>query len=77
VAITTPAWRKQPSWMVMATKDRIINPDLERWYAARVGCHTTEVEGVSHSVYVSKPKEVAAVSTSAFLASRSTAHLGS
>jgi pimeloyl-ACP methyl ester carboxylesterase len=33
--ITTPAWRSKPSWMVVATKDRIINPDLERWYAAR------------------------------------------
>src|SRR5512133_3635239 len=33
--ITTPAWKSKPSWMVVPTKDRTINPDLERWYAAR------------------------------------------
>ncbi len=31
--ITTPAWRSKPSWMLVAGKDRTINPDLERWYA--------------------------------------------
>jgi len=59
--ITTPAWRSKPSWMVVAGKDRIINPDLERWYAARAKSHKVEVSGASHSVYVSRPKEVAAV----------------
>jgi pimeloyl-ACP methyl ester carboxylesterase len=59
--ITTPAWRSKPSWMVVPTKDRTINPDLERWYAARAKSHTMEVSGASHSVYVSRPKEVAAV----------------
>jgi len=33
--ITRPAWRSKPSWMAVATKDRAINPDLERWYATR------------------------------------------
>ena len=28
--ITTPAWRGKPSWMVVATKERVINPELER-----------------------------------------------
>jgi pimeloyl-ACP methyl ester carboxylesterase len=59
--ITTPAWRGKPSWMVVATKDRIINPDLERWYAVRAHSHKVEVSGASHSVYVSRPKGVAAV----------------
>ncbi len=59
--ITTPAWRGKPSWMLVAGKDRTINPDLERWYAARANSHTVEVAGASHSVYVSRPKEVAAV----------------
>src|SRR4051795_8231543 len=26
--ITTAAWRSKPSWMLVATKDRTINPDL-------------------------------------------------
>jgi pimeloyl-ACP methyl ester carboxylesterase len=59
--ITEAAWRKKPSWMLVATKDRTINPDLERWYAARAKSHTVEVEGASHAVYVSRPKEVAAL----------------
>jgi len=59
--ITTPAWRSKPSWMLVATKDRTISPDLERWYAARANSHKVEVSGASHSVYVSRPKEVAAL----------------
>jgi pimeloyl-ACP methyl ester carboxylesterase len=59
--ITTPAWRSKPSWMLVATKDRTINPDLERWYAERANSHKVEVSGASHSVYISRPKEVAAL----------------
>src|SRR6201993_1536104 len=59
--ITTPAWRSKPSWMLVATKDRTINPDLERWYAERAKSHKVEVSGASHSVYASRPKEVAAL----------------
>lgn len=58
--ITTPAWRSKPSWMIVATKDRTINPDLERWYAARARSHIVEISGASHSVYASRPREVAA-----------------
>jgi pimeloyl-ACP methyl ester carboxylesterase len=59
--ISTAAWRSKPSWMAVATKDRTISPDLERWYAARAKSHKIEIEGASHSVYVSRPKEVAAL----------------
>jgi pimeloyl-ACP methyl ester carboxylesterase len=59
--ITTPAWRSKPSWMLVAGSDRTINPDLERWYATRAGSHKVEVPGASHSVYVSHPKDVAAL----------------
>lgn len=59
--ISTAAWRGKPSWMAVATKDRTINPDLERWYATRANSHKVEIEGASHSVYVSRPKEVAAL----------------
>lgn len=58
--ITTPAWRSKPSWMLVAGADRTINPDLERWYATRANSHKIEVAGASHSIYVSRPKEVAA-----------------
>jgi pimeloyl-ACP methyl ester carboxylesterase len=59
--ITTPAWRSKPSWMMVAKADLIINPDLERWYAKRAHSHTVELDGASHSVYQSRPKEVAAM----------------
>jgi pimeloyl-ACP methyl ester carboxylesterase len=59
--ITTPAWRSKPSWVLVAARDRTINPDLERWYATRAKSQTVEVAGASHAVYVSRPKEVAAL----------------
>ena len=59
--ITTPAWRSKPSWVLVPTKDRTINPDLERWYAKRANSRKVEVSGASHAVYISRPKEVAAV----------------
>ncbi len=59
--ITNAAWRTKPSWMLVAGSDRTINPELERWYAARAKSHTVEVVGASHVVYISHPKEVAAL----------------
>src|SRR5215831_5269623 len=53
-AITTPAWKNKPSWMIVPTKDRTINPALERWYAARAESQKVEVSGASHCVYISK-----------------------
>ena len=59
--ITTAAWRTKPSWMLVAGDDRTINPELERWYAARAKSHKVEVAGASHVVYISHPNEVAAL----------------
>jgi pimeloyl-ACP methyl ester carboxylesterase len=61
VVITKAAWRSKASWMLVAGADRAINPDLERWYATRANSHLVEVSGASHAVYVSRPKEVAAL----------------
>ena len=63
--LTAAAWKTKPSWGIVAGNDRIINPDLERWYYARAKSRTTEIKGASHSVYVSHAKEVAAVITEA------------
>lgn len=57
--IKNPAWKSKPSWYMVAKSDRIINPELERMYAKRAGSHKVEIEGASHSVYVSHPEEVA------------------
>jgi pimeloyl-ACP methyl ester carboxylesterase len=59
--LTTAAWRKKPSWMVVAGADRTINPDLERFYAKRAKSHTIEIAGASHAVYISHSREVAGV----------------
>ncbi|MBZ7924986.1 alpha/beta hydrolase [Ensifer adhaerens] len=55
-----PAWKTKPSWSVIATKDRSINPELERDMAKRAGSTVSELDA-SHAVYVSKAAEVADV----------------
>jgi pimeloyl-ACP methyl ester carboxylesterase len=59
--MTVAAWRTKPSWAIFGSADRIISPDLERWYYARAHSHTVELQGASHSVYESRPKEVVAL----------------
>jgi osmotically inducible protein OsmC len=59
--ITNPAWKLKPSWYPVAKEDKTINPDLERMYAERAHSHKVEIEGASHAVYISHPKEVAAL----------------
>jgi pimeloyl-ACP methyl ester carboxylesterase len=62
--IQAPAWKNKPSWYMVATSDRIINPDLERFYAQRAGSKmVVEIKGGSHSIYASRPKEVARLIT--------------
>jgi pimeloyl-ACP methyl ester carboxylesterase len=56
--VTTAAWHQKKSWALVATRDRNINPDLERSMAKRAGSETIEVPA-SHAVYVSKPEDVA------------------
>jgi len=56
--VTTAAWHQKKSWALIATRDRNINPDLERKMAKRAGSETIEV-AASHAVYVSKPNDVA------------------
>jgi pimeloyl-ACP methyl ester carboxylesterase len=68
--ITTPAWKSKPSWMIVPGSDRVINPELERWYAARAKSHKVEVAGASHVVFISRPKEVAAAIEDAALHSQ-------
>ena|SRR5690242_12185830 len=55
-----PAWRRLPSWAVVATNDRAAGTDVVRAHAARAGAQITEVDG-SHLIMVSKPDVVANV----------------
>ena len=65
------AWRSVPSWFVVAQHDNVINPDLERFFAKRMGATTTEINS-SHVVFMSHPKEVAAIIESAARAATTT-----
>lgn len=56
--VSTAAWRTKPSWAVVATADRAINPDLERYMTKRAGSTTIELDS-SHVAYMSHPREVA------------------
>jgi pimeloyl-ACP methyl ester carboxylesterase len=57
-AVTTPAWKSKPTWYMVATSDRSINPDQERMMAKRAKAKAIEVNS-SHVAYISHPKETA------------------
>jgi pimeloyl-ACP methyl ester carboxylesterase len=56
--VTSPAWKTKPTWYMVATEDRSINPDQERMMAKRAKAKTVEVKA-SHVAYMSHPKESA------------------
>lgn len=74
--VTTAAWHQKKSWALVATRDRNINPDLERSMAKRAGSETIEVPG-SHAVYLSKPNDVARLIERAAKASAQPVQMGS
>ncbi|MBO9572703.1 MAG: alpha/beta hydrolase [Chitinophagaceae bacterium] len=53
-----PAWKTKPSWYIVAAKDGMINPDLERFKAKLINATTLELNA-SHVPMLSKPNEVA------------------
>jgi len=52
-----PAWRKLPSWAVVATGDKAAGTDVVRSQAQRAGADIVEVEG-SHVIMISQPQVV-------------------
>ena len=56
--VTNPAWKTKPTWYMVATEDRSINPEQERMMAKRAHATTVEVKS-SHVAYMSHPKESA------------------
>jgi pimeloyl-ACP methyl ester carboxylesterase len=55
---TVAAWRSKPSWYAVSKQDRTINPDLERFMAARMKAQTIEVD-TGHLSLVSHPQAIA------------------
>lgn len=68
-AAGTPAWRSRPVWAVLGTADRCIDPGVHRFSYDRMDATVTEVEGASHVVMISHPREVAEVVMTAVRAS--------
>ena len=57
-------WKLLPSWYVLATADRMIDPSLQRFMALRAGAKIVEVDA-SHALPLSQPTVVCAVILSA------------
>jgi pimeloyl-ACP methyl ester carboxylesterase len=56
--VKNPAWKHKPTWYMVASGDRSINPAQERMMAKRANATTVEVNS-SHVAYMSFPKESA------------------
>lgn len=57
-AVSQAAWKSKPSWYLVATDDKMIPPDAQRFMAKRAGATVAEAKG-SHAIYVSQPEAVA------------------
>jgi pimeloyl-ACP methyl ester carboxylesterase len=58
--ISDAAWKTVPSWYLVATEDRAINPHLQRFMAKRIKATTSEVKA-SHVPFITRPKAVAKI----------------
>jgi pimeloyl-ACP methyl ester carboxylesterase len=62
--VSKAAWRDKPTYGIVATEDKSINPEIERKMYKRSNTKVTEVKG-SHVVFMSQPEAVAKVIISA------------
>jgi len=56
--ISFPAWRSIPSWYLVSRDNYEINPDLQRFFAKRMGVIPSELRA-RHGALISQPKTVA------------------
>ena len=54
------AWHDKPSWYVLSTKDLVLDPHAQEFFAGRIKAQVTKVDG-SHASLASHAAEVAAV----------------
>jgi pimeloyl-ACP methyl ester carboxylesterase len=57
-SVPEAAWKNVPSWYLVSQDDRALSPDLERFYAKRMGATTSEIKA-SHVAFISHPDVVA------------------
>jgi pimeloyl-ACP methyl ester carboxylesterase len=70
-----PAWKRLPSWAVVATADKAAGTDVVHLQAQRAGATITEVDG-SHVIMVSQPQAVTDVILAALAAVEAPAAVG-
>ncbi|SFB01021.1 Pimeloyl-ACP methyl ester carboxylesterase [Collimonas sp. OK607] len=58
--ITSPAWKKKPSWYQISSEDRMISPENQERMSARLGARKIITLKASHASLASKPVEVSA-----------------
>ena|ERR1700722_1787176 len=51
------AWKKKPSWYIVANNDRTVHPDLQRFAAKRMGASVHAIDS-SHVPMLSRPEFV-------------------
>src|SRR5260221_1691730 len=51
------AWKSKPSWYIVATNDRTVQPEFQRFVAKRMGATIHEIAS-SHVAMLSNPKLV-------------------
>ena len=56
----TAVWHGKPSYAIVATRDRVLDPDAQRMMYGRAHAKSVEIDA-SHAVYISRPEEVARV----------------
>jgi pimeloyl-ACP methyl ester carboxylesterase len=59
-SVANAAWKTIRTWYIASSQDQAINPELERFYAKRIGATTTEIKA-SHVSFLSHPREVTKV----------------
>jgi len=55
---TVAAWKDKPSWYAVATQDRMLLPEMQRYLATRAKAQIVELD-TSHACTLTRPAEVA------------------
>jgi pimeloyl-ACP methyl ester carboxylesterase len=58
--VAEAAWKTKPSWYIVTAEDRVVSPELQAAFAARMKARTTVIHS-SHMSLLSHPRDVAAV----------------
>lgn len=56
--VWSAAWHTKPTYAIVASEDRLLNPELQRWMYQRGGSQVIEMKA-SHALHISQPEEVA------------------